>query len=220
MWNFKKYVQILGRESSFHGVRLLGHNRTSKSVKVPIFPLALNATVVHYVTAQTTFKVLSFFGWLLTVWTNNIYTAHVVVTIVTINGVQKFEKQKQTCCKKTIGQFYARRVTYGMTLNVKVFLRQNMHLSLVTTTHGPAKTVHFSESYFEYDSEIEPSYEDIETHSPTPDTFDQLRTARNKFPNRFLCAYLNINSLRKKLTLSKTFWLKIWLIFYLLQKLN
>ena len=57
---------------------------------------------------------------------------------------------------------------------------------------------HFSESYFEYDSEIEPSGEDIETNSPTPDIFDQLRTARKKFPNRFLCAYLNINSLRYK----------------------
>ena len=57
---------------------------------------------------------------------------------------------------------------------------------------------HFSELYFEYDSEIEPSGEDIETHSPTPDIFDQLRTARKKFPNRFLCACLNINSLRYK----------------------
>ena len=57
---------------------------------------------------------------------------------------------------------------------------------------------HFSESYFEYDSETEPSGEDIDTHSPTPDIFDQLRTARKKFPNRFLCAYLNINSLRYK----------------------
>ena len=38
------------------------------------------------------FKVISFFGWMLTVWTNTIYTAHIVVTIVTINGVQKFTK--------------------------------------------------------------------------------------------------------------------------------
>ena len=60
-----------------------------------------------------------------------------------------------------------------------------------------------SESYFEYDSEIEPSYEDIETHSPTPDIFEQLRTARKKFLNRFLCTYLNINSLRYKFDSSK-----------------
>ena len=56
-----------GGESSFHSARLLGHNRTSKSVKVPIFLLALNATVAGYMTARTTFKVLSFFGWMLTV---------------------------------------------------------------------------------------------------------------------------------------------------------
>ena len=56
----KKLFNPCGRESSFHSVRLLGHNRTSKSVKVPIFPLALNATVAGYMTAQTTFKVLSF----------------------------------------------------------------------------------------------------------------------------------------------------------------
>ena len=63
----KKLFNPCGRESSFHSVRLLGHNRTNKSVKVPIFPLALNATVAGYMTAQTTFKVLSFFGWMLTV---------------------------------------------------------------------------------------------------------------------------------------------------------
>ena len=81
---------------SFHSVRLLGHNGTSKPVKVPILPLALLAAVAGKLTARTTFKVLSFFGWLLTVRTNTIYTGtthnHIVVTIVTINGVQNFTK--------------------------------------------------------------------------------------------------------------------------------
>ena len=93
LWNFNKIcTDPCGRESSFHNVWLLGHNQISKSVKVPIFPLALNATVAAYMTAWTTFKVLSFFGWILTEWTNTIYTAHIAVTIITINGVQKFTK--------------------------------------------------------------------------------------------------------------------------------
>ena len=92
-----KYVQVLVAEIlSFHNVRLLGHNGTSKPVKVPILSLALLAAVAGKLTARTTFKVLSFFGWLLTVRTNTIYTGtahnHIVVTIVTINGVQNFTK--------------------------------------------------------------------------------------------------------------------------------
>ena len=92
-----KYVQVLVAENlSFHSVRLLGHNGTSKPVKVPILSLALLAAVAGKLTARTTFKVLSFFGWLLTVRTNTIYTGtahiHIVVTIVTINGVQNFTK--------------------------------------------------------------------------------------------------------------------------------
>ena len=43
-------------------------------------------------TARTTCKVLTFFGWMLTVRTNTIYSAHIIVTIVTIKGVQKFTK--------------------------------------------------------------------------------------------------------------------------------
>ena len=81
---------------SFHNVRLLGHNGTSKLVKVPILSVALLAAVAGKLTARTTFKVLSFFGWMLTVRTNTIYTCtahnHIVVTIVTINGVQNFTK--------------------------------------------------------------------------------------------------------------------------------
>ena len=46
---------------SFDIVRPLGHNGTCKSVKVPIFPLALNAAVADFVTARTPFKFLSFF---------------------------------------------------------------------------------------------------------------------------------------------------------------
>ena len=80
----------------FHSVQLLGHNGTSKPVKVSILPLALLAAVVGKLTARTTFKVLSFFGLMLTVRTNTIYSGtahnHIVVTIVTINGVQKFTK--------------------------------------------------------------------------------------------------------------------------------
>ena len=92
-----KYVQVLVAENlSFHNVRLLGHNGTSKPVKVPILSLALLAAVAGKLTARTTFKVLSFFGWLLTVRTNTVYTGtahnHIVVTIVTINGVQNFTK--------------------------------------------------------------------------------------------------------------------------------
>ena len=45
-------------------------------MKVPIFPLALNATVAGYMTARTTFKVLSFFGWMLTVLTYTIHCSH------------------------------------------------------------------------------------------------------------------------------------------------
>ena len=72
-----KYVQVLVAENlSFHSVRLLGHNGTSKPVKVPILPLALIAAVAGKLTARTTFKVLSFFGWLLTIRTNTIYTGH------------------------------------------------------------------------------------------------------------------------------------------------
>ena len=80
---------------SFHSVRLLGHNGTSKPVKVPILPLALFAAVAGKLTTRTTFKVLSFFGWLLTVRTNTIYTGtvhnHIVVTIVTINSTVKYD---------------------------------------------------------------------------------------------------------------------------------
>ena len=61
-----KYVQVFVAENlSFHNVRLLGHNGTSKPVKVPILSLALLAAVAGKLTARTTFKVLSFFGWLL-----------------------------------------------------------------------------------------------------------------------------------------------------------
>ena len=92
-----KYVQVLVAENlSFHSVRLLCHNGTSKPVKVPILPLALLAAVAGKLTARTTFKVLSFFGWFLTIRTNTIYTGtahdHIVVTIVTISGVQNFTK--------------------------------------------------------------------------------------------------------------------------------
>ena len=41
---------------SFHSVRPLGHNGTSKPVKVPILPLALLAAVAGKLTARTTFK--------------------------------------------------------------------------------------------------------------------------------------------------------------------
>ena len=78
--------------SSFHRVRLLAHNRTRESMKVhPILFLALNAAVASYLTARTTNKVFSFFGWMLAVRTNTMYmyTAHIVVTI---NCVQKFKK--------------------------------------------------------------------------------------------------------------------------------
>ena len=47
-------------ENQGFSVRLLGHNHTSKSVKVPIFPLALNSAVAGNMTAQTMLKVLSF----------------------------------------------------------------------------------------------------------------------------------------------------------------
>ena len=58
-----KYVQVLVADNlSFHNVRLLGHNGTSKPVKVPILSLALLAAVAGKLTARTTFKVLSFFG--------------------------------------------------------------------------------------------------------------------------------------------------------------
>ena len=90
-----KYVQVLVAENlSFHNVRLLGHNGTSKPVKVPILLLALLAAVVGNMTARTTLKVLSFLGWMLTVRINTKYTGtahnHIVVTIVTINGDQHY----------------------------------------------------------------------------------------------------------------------------------
>ena len=74
-----KYVQVLVAENlSFHNVRLLGHNGTGKPVKVPILSLALLAAVAGKLTARTTFKVLSFFGWMFTVRTNvaNIVNAY------------------------------------------------------------------------------------------------------------------------------------------------
>ena len=63
---------------SFHIVRLLSHNGTSKPVKVPILSLALLAAVAGKLTARTTFKVLSFLGWMFTVRTNvaNIVNAY------------------------------------------------------------------------------------------------------------------------------------------------
>ena len=67
---------------------------SSKSVKVSIFALTRNAAVAGHVTARKTFKVLSFFEWMLTVRTNTMYTVYIVVTIVTISicGVQKVMK--------------------------------------------------------------------------------------------------------------------------------
>ena len=57
----------------------------------------------------------------------------------------------------------------------------------------------FSDSFFECTSE---PYNSISHDSISVqddfDIFDQLRTGRKKFPNRFLCAYLHINSLRYK----------------------
>ena len=86
---------------SFHNVRLLGHNGTSKPVKVPILSLALLAAVAGKLTARTTFKVLSFFGWMLAVRTNTIYTGtahnHIVVTIVTINSMVSRISQRIAC---------------------------------------------------------------------------------------------------------------------------
>ena len=58
---------------------------SSKSVKVSIFALTRNAAVAGHVTARKTFKVLSFFEWMLTVRTNTMYTVYIVVTIVTIS---------------------------------------------------------------------------------------------------------------------------------------
>ena len=59
---------------SFHSVRLLGlgHNRTSKPVKVLILLLALLPAVAGYMTARTTFKVLSFF-WVVAYSSNKHY---------------------------------------------------------------------------------------------------------------------------------------------------
>ena len=57
----------------------------------------------------------------------------------------------------------------------------------------------FSDSFFECDSEPNIAVCDIDSSvQPNVDIFDQLRTARKTFPKRFLCAYLNINSLRYK----------------------
>ena len=79
---------------SFDSVRPLGHNGTSKSVKVQIFPLALNAAEAGYVTARTPFKFLSFFRRTFTVRANTMYTAQIIITIVTVNiySVQRFTK--------------------------------------------------------------------------------------------------------------------------------
>ena len=58
----------------------------------------------------------------------------------------------------------------------------------------------FSDSFFECSSEPNISICDHDSSSQyDADIFVQLRTARKKFPSRFLCVYLNINSLRYKL---------------------
>ena len=57
---------------SFHSVRPLDHKQL---VKVLILPLALLAAVAGNTTAQTMFKVLSFFWVDVSVRTNTIYTA-------------------------------------------------------------------------------------------------------------------------------------------------
>ncbi|KAH3801115.1 hypothetical protein DPMN_154761 [Dreissena polymorpha] len=49
----------------------------------------------------------------------------------------------------------------------------------------------FSDSYFET------SFSSTCTHQSEPDVispFEELHTARKKYPSKFLCAYLNINS--------------------------
>ena len=57
----------------------------------------------------------------------------------------------------------------------------------------------FSDSSFECSSDRNISIRDHDSSSqPDADIFDQLSTARKKFPSRFLCVYLNINSLRYK----------------------
>ena len=76
----------------------LCHNRTGKSVKVPIFLLALDAAVASYMTAWATFKFTSFLGWMLTVRTNTVYP---VLTFVTINVClgQKSKRTARSCNK-------------------------------------------------------------------------------------------------------------------------
>ena len=59
---------------------------------------------------------------------------------------------------------------------------------------------HFTDSFFEYDEDINMSRNKTNKSSQSTDLdiFDQLSTARRKHPKIFLCAYLNINSLRHK----------------------
>ena len=54
----------------------------------------------------------------------------------------------------------------------------------------------FSDSFFECSSEPNiPICDHDSSSQPDVDIFDQQRATRKKFPSRFLCVYLNINSL-------------------------
>ena len=59
---------------------------------------------------------------------------------------------------------------------------------------------HFTDSFFEYDENIESPSNKLNHSTNSADTaiFDQLTRSRRKYPKRFLCAHLNINSLRHK----------------------
>ena len=87
----------------------------------------------------------------------------------------------------------------GATSNVPVLLRMNIIDLETTTTHGYVKNCdqfHISDSFF---SQIDVSISsDPSVNEDSLNIFEETVRNELKFPKRFLCAYLNINSLRYK----------------------
>ena len=123
-------------------------------------------------------------------------------------------KMQQTSGKKTTELCSVKHATIGYTLSARASLRQSIQSYVVTTIHGYAMTAQI------FNSRIHFFENDVSTASEINDSIDldiceQLSSARRKHPKRFVCAYLNINSLRHKIDYTKDL-----LVYYLLQKPN
>ena len=105
------------------------------------------------------------------------------------NAADQWQKNTELCSVK--------HATNGYTLSARAF--SPAEYTILCCDDDPwicndCSNIQFSDSFFENDVSTASEIND----SIDCDIFEQLPSARRKHPKRFICAYLNINSLKHK----------------------